>query len=95
MNDKKESYEIEFCTSCYLQHAIELIERILSVHVHDKEFVLVLKPGASGSFFVRKNGNTIYSKNETGRLPTYGDLGINGQRDGASSVADGNRCEKC
>ncbi len=73
--ENKKNYEMEFCVSCYLQHAIKLVENVLLAHEHDNNFILILRPGAAGSFLIKQDGKTIYSKKETGHLPVPEDIG--------------------
>ncbi len=67
-------YTIKFCAGCYLQHAVNMAEGLLEKHVHDDDFAVRLVSGASGQFDVALDGKTLYSKQETGRLPTGEDI---------------------
>jgi len=67
-------YEIKFCVSCYLPDALRLTDALLEKHVHDKGFALKLLPGESGQFDVRRDDQVVYSKAETKRLPTAGEI---------------------
>jgi selT/selW/selH-like putative selenoprotein len=67
-------YTIKFCAGCYLQHAVNMAEGLLEKHVHDDDFAVRLVSGASGQFDVALDGKTLYSKRETGRLPTGEDI---------------------
>ncbi|MDG7037441.1 MAG: Rdx family protein [Nitrososphaerota archaeon] len=68
-------YTIKFCVSCYLQHAVNMADGLLEKHAHDEGFTVRLMPGASGQFDVALDGKTLYSKQESGRLPTSEDIG--------------------
>jgi selT/selW/selH-like putative selenoprotein len=86
-------YAMDFCVACYLPDAVPLIQGLLEQHAHDPSFRLVLTPGPSGSFEVRRDGQMMYSKAKSGRLPTHQDLGIPGATATApQSTASGKPC---
>lgn len=53
-----------------------LAQGLLESNPHDTSFSLTLVPGESGSFDVKKDGEMVYSKRNSGRLPTPQDLGL-------------------
>ena len=66
--------EIEYCTQCrWLMRAAWMAQELLTTFEADlKEVALV--PGTGGTFDVRLNGATIYSRKERGRFPESKEL---------------------
>jgi selT/selW/selH-like putative selenoprotein len=87
-------YEIEFCVGCYLPTALDLTNALLEKHVHDESFALKLVPGEAGQFDVRRDDQVVYSKADTKRLPTPGEIepDLQGQARIELEAAPGKRC---
>ncbi|MDG6925747.1 MAG: Rdx family protein [Nitrososphaerota archaeon] len=87
-------YEIEFCVGCYLPTALDLTNALLEKHVHDEGFALKLVPGEAGQFDVRRDDQVVYSKADTKRLPTPGEIepDLQGQTKIELEAASGKRC---
>jgi selenoprotein W-related protein len=66
--------EIEYCTQCrWLLRAAWMAQELLTTF--EKELTEVaLKPGTGGIFDVRVNGQTVFSRKETGRFPESKEL---------------------
>ncbi len=71
---KSPRVEIEYCTQCrWLLRAAWLAQELLSTFAAELGEVALL-PGAGGTFEVRVNGETIWSRAREGRFPEAKEL---------------------
>ena len=69
-------YEMKFCVGCYLPLAMELSSKLLSANSHSEELSIRIQPGKTGSFEILRDGELLFSKEVTGKLPDTSDLGL-------------------
>lgn len=70
----KPEIEIEYCTGCrWLLRAAWIAQELLTTYESDLGKVC-LRPGQGGTFDIRLNGETIFSRAETGRFPESKEL---------------------
>ncbi len=67
---------MKFCVGCYLPLAMDLTAKLLEAKSHDEELSLKITPGKSGTFEIFKDGELVFSKAKTGKLPNTADLGL-------------------
>ena len=87
-------YEIEFCVGCSLPTALDLTNALLGKQAHDEGFAMKLVPGEAGQFEVRRGDQVVYSRADTKRLPTPGEIepDLHGQARIELEAAPGRRC---
>lgn len=88
-------YEMKFCVGCYLPLAMEIAGNLLEQDSHNEELSLRLSPGKAGSFEIMKNGEQVFSKEKSGRLPKSQDLGLNGTGESEPTAIAGNKDSCC
>jgi selT/selW/selH-like putative selenoprotein len=69
-------YEMKFCVGCYLPLAMDLTAKLLEANSHDEELSLKIQPGKAGSFEIFRDGELIFSRAKTGKLPNTADLDL-------------------
>ena len=69
-------YEMKFCVGCYLPLAMELSSKLLAANSHNEELNIRIQPGKTGSFEIFRDGELLFSKEVTGKLPDTSDLGL-------------------
>ena len=67
-------YEMKFCVGCYLPLAMELSSKLLAANSHNEELSIRIQPGKTGSFEIFRDGELLFSKEVTGKLPDTSDL---------------------
>jgi selenoprotein W-related protein len=74
VTDPQAVIRVEYCVECnYLQRATWMVTEILA-DIADSVARVEIVPGHMGAFEWSVDGQTVFSKNETGRFPELDDL---------------------
>ncbi|AFG36991.1 Rdx family protein [Spirochaeta africana] len=69
-NERKYAIEITYCVPCSMRDkALAVADAVISAHENQID-TLTLVTGSGGVFDVKVNDELIYSKAETGKVPT-------------------------
>lgn len=88
-------YKMKFCVGCYLPLAMELSSKLLAANSHNEELSIRIQPGKTGSFEIFRDGELLFSKEVTGKLPDTSDLGLEEVRTEEPSLESGKEGSCC